>query len=140
MRRFLWITSILIMIAAAALLFGQVSVWDGHFLLSVKVKNKSATPIQVIQLKAFGDQIVAQYVVDQSIARQPCDVEMKIVPYTNEPIDVCVPCYGKDLALLPVPIKRGQFQYLALVSELSDATRTGTVPEITDRSISPAIT
>src|SRR5215471_8667866 len=103
MRRPILITLILIAVTPiAVLLFGQVAVWDGHFPLSVKIETKQDLSVRAVRCEAFGHRAEAEYVVDQTIARQPCDLEMKEVPYTGDVLDIPVPCFGKDFAILPI--------------------------------------
>jgi len=141
MRRPIWIALLLIFVSAlVVLLLGQVAVWDGEFPLSVRIENKQDLSIRAVRCEAFGHQAEAQYVVDQTIARQPCDLEMKEIPYAGDALEIHVPCFGKDLASLPIHISRGQFEYLAVVAELGDGTRLGKVAAIPDGRVSRSLT
>lgn len=140
MQRLIWIVLILVVLSAVVvLLFGQVAVWDGRFPLSVQIENKQDLSIRTVRCEAFGHRTEAQYVVDETIARRPCDVEMKEVPYTGNALEIEVPCFGKDLASLPIHISRGQFECLAIVAELSDGTRLGKVADIPDGRVSHSL-
>ena len=141
MRRLIWIALLLIVVSAiVVLLFGQVAVWDGHFPLSIQIENKQDLSIRTVRCEAFGHLIEAQCVVDQTIARQPCDVEMEEMPYTGNALEIHVPCFGKDLASLPIHISRGQAEYLAVVAELNDGRRLGKVVGIPDGRVSHSLT
>lgn len=114
----------------------QYMIHDGHFDLTVNVIDHGSR-FRAVHCEAYGTRDVAEIVAQQL---QPSDPAYFATadPFAGEPLTVRVPCSGRE-SMSGRELRRMQFGYLAVIGELPDGRKVGSVVEIPDGRVSQEV-
>lgn len=132
MRRLLVIFAVLLFACGIFFFFCNVRVWDGYHQISVTIHNLKASQIQSIWSDAIGRQIEAQYVLDKTIAGEPCEFKMTERKLVGDAVQVEVPVWGRTLDLSGIEVSHGQFPLLLVVVKYENGETLGKIVDIPD--------